>query len=860
MTLLSAAKGLIKKGLSVVATDANKRAIVAWKPFTTALPTDKEITNQFAIDKAKGIAIICGQVSGNLEVIDVDTKYDITGTLFENLCSEIATASPSLFERLLIITTKSGGKHLYYRCSVIAGNQKLAQRPPTEEELKENPNEKVLVLIETRGEGGYVCSPPTPGYTKQSGDGISEITPDERDVLLTICRTFNQYIVEQHKPTVNRTTKDNFAVTPWEDYNKRGVDHMVTTLEAHGWTINQRASTADRIRFKRPGKTDSPTSGDYCHSKGLFMVFTTSSEFEPLKGYRPFAVFAKLEHRDDFKAAAKALSDSGYGEKPVEYDSRTERQLFQKKQDGYSREDLIKAVRAKDATLNAEEMVDNLEKKWGDQLCVFWDVEIDKDNRRKIHINRSRFIDFLHITGGFGLYFYDKASTIYRVVRMVDGFIEESSTEQMKKFILSYIENLPDTFDGGITPELLKELIMKQYNALFNESFLEFCPRTEPDFLKDEQKKAYFPFKNGVVVISQGKIEMVSYGSIKKYIWKSQVIDRNISLDQAYDPDLCEFYRFMVKISGDDEERLMYCMTLIGYLLHTYKDPAKPYSVIMAEETENESEGGGTGKGILVKAISYMVNTERVDGKNFKLDKNFAFQRVNLDTKLVSIEDVRKNVDFEGFFSIITEGITVEKKNKDELYIPFKDSPKILFTTNYTIANNSKAAQRRQKVFEFAPFFGPQNTPRDFFGHNLFDEWDEDEWNRFYNLMFACVDMYLRGGVKEVANSEKLKRKHIRLSFGEEALEWFQEYSGNGCAEWKPFKELYNNFMIENDFDKKEFSQKRFKKLLEIASQTFEKRVQTRRNRVQNNQHEIRMVSEDEQSMVNVLDNRVPEF
>ena len=66
---------------------------------------------------------------------------------------------------------------------------------------------------------------------------------------------------------------------------------------------------------------------------------------------------------------------------------------------------------------------------------------------------------------------------------------------------------------------------------------------------------------------------------------------------------------------------------------------------------------------------------------------------VGLDTKVVAIEDVRKNVDFEGFYSIITEGITVEKKNKDELFIPYKDSPKILFTTNYTIPFNWQSMQ-----------------------------------------------------------------------------------------------------------------------------------------------------------------------
>ena len=225
-----------------------------------------------------------------------------------------------------------------------------------------------------------------------------------------------------------------------------------------------------------------------------------------------------------------------------------------------------------------------------------------------------------------------------------------------------------------------------------------------------------------------------------------------------------------------------------------------------------------------------MSNVERVDGKNFKLDKNFAFQRVGLDTKIVAIEDVRKNVDFEGFYSIITEGITVEKKNKDELFIPYKDSPKILFTTNYTIPSMGNHAKRRQRVFEFSNYFSSKYTPQDLFGHKLFDDWDADEWNRFYNLMFTCVAFYFNNGVTEMANGDKIKRKHIKLNFGEEFLEWWDEQSELLFDGYKPFRELYNSFLSANDMDKKDYSQKRFKRALEESCEKFEYELKSQKN------------------------------
>ncbi len=282
-------------------------------------------------------------------------------------------------------------------------------------------------------------------------------------------------------------------------------------------------------------------------------------------------------------------------------------------------------------------------------------------------------------------------------------------------------------------------------------------------------------------------------------------------------------------VSGNDEGNVQYLMSLMGYLLHQYKDPARPFAVILAEETEDEKKGGGTGKGILVKALSYMSNIERVDGKNFKLDKNFAFQRVGLDTKIIAIEDVRRNVDFEGFYSIITEGVTVEKKNKDELFIPYKDSPKILFTTNYTIPSTGDHAKRRQRVFEFSNAFSSKYTPMDHFGHKLFDDWDKDEWNRFYNLMFLAVAFYLHDGVKDVANGEKLKRKHIRLNFGEEFLDWWDNHIKEKEGKYEAFKSLYNDFLVTNDLERKDYSQKRFRKGIDEAAERFDYQVGSRR-------------------------------
>lgn len=81
-----------------------------------------------------------------------------------------------------------------------------------------------------------------------------------------------------------------------------------------------------------------------------------------------------------------------------------------------------------------------------------------------------------------------------------------------------------------------------------------------------------------------------------------------------------------------------------------------------------------------------------------KRDKNFAFQRVKLDTWLIAIQDVRKNVRFEGFYSSITEGITIERKIRMSFFIPYADLPENFhFLRPTTLYPMSDTAKRRQK-------------------------------------------------------------------------------------------------------------------------------------------------------------------
>ena len=119
-----------------------------WKPFQSRLATEDELQRW----SCKGIAIVCGAISGSLEVIDNDAP-----ALWDEWCELVKSHAPGLFDRLVIIRTPRGGHHVLYKCATIGGNQKLAQRP-----VVKDGKPSLDVLWETRGEAGYVIAPGSP--------------------------------------------------------------------------------------------------------------------------------------------------------------------------------------------------------------------------------------------------------------------------------------------------------------------------------------------------------------------------------------------------------------------------------------------------------------------------------------------------------------------------------------------------------------------------------------------------------------------------------------------------------------------------------------------------------------------------
>jgi hypothetical protein len=302
----------LSAGISVVPANLKfkKPALEEWTPFQKVRATEQEADVLFR--NGNGIGVITGNISGNMEILDFDYIEDQKIIRFPEWRKIVETEAPGLFEKLLLEKTPGEGFHVGYRCPEmqIPGNTKLARRKIG---VKEDGKDKVKATIETRGEGGFCIVAPSHMYQLMQGKWIEPpiISMQERNVLINAARSLNEY-VEPHKVLNGpRRSPNNKELSLGDDYNERGDFRGLLTK--HGWQYVKTQGIYER--WRRPGK-DQGWSASLIEGKTFYVFSANASPFDVDISYSPFAVYAYLEHGGDFSAAARKLSQEGYGKQP----------------------------------------------------------------------------------------------------------------------------------------------------------------------------------------------------------------------------------------------------------------------------------------------------------------------------------------------------------------------------------------------------------------------------------------------------------------------------------------------------------------------------------------------------------------
>ena len=425
----------------------------------------------------------------------------------------------------------------------------------------------------------------------------------------------------------------------------------------------------------------------------------------------------------------------------------------------------------------------------------FWAIS----EKGKYYLVHHKFKQYIEQQSIFKYFPTEEGKHIF--IQVHENKVEMITPERIKDIVLNDLFTRPEI---GFMPYEL----MSGTTKFFKEDYLSIIKTLDVSLKEDTPSTCHLYYEDNVVRVTKDGIELIAYEDIDGFVWKNQIIDRPFALKSGES----EYSKFLMLVAGKDAKRYDSLRSVIGYLLHSHKTSANNRCIILNDEVISDNPNGGSGKGLFWNAIKEIKKVSHIDGKQFKHDKSFPYQTVTPDTQVLVFDDVRRDFSFEFLFSLVTEGIVLEKKNKDAIPIPVQRSPKIVITTNYTIGGVGGSHERRKFEVEFSSHFGAHHSPLDEFGHMMFDDWKEGEWLLFDNFMIECLQYYLANGLVKSEYQNLDTRKYIKET-SIEFHEWVEE--GNlPFGKYINRIEKYEEFLSEYpDWNSAKFklSQKKFK-------------------------------------------------
>jgi putative DNA primase/helicase len=330
MTVAQAARQWRQAGVSIIPilNNGTKRPTIRWAEYQARVPELGEVDQWWSNGHDYGLALICGSVSGNLEMTEIEGRAasgDCLVTIEEAMRQVGAAATWSLLTTDgYMEMSPSGGIHFLYRISdhPVPGNEKIAADADR------------LVLAETRGEGGYVIVAPTGGLCHPSGEAwtmlrgfvgqLPLLTWEQRCALhaglklaLDVPPVSTALDIPAPPPaaiasTVAPPRVSGAGLSPNDDFEARTDWREI--LEPHGYRL-EGVRNGERY-WTRPGKNPrdgaSATTG-FHEDRDRLYVFSTSTCFEPERSYTKYMAWTILNFAGDKSAATRELVRRGFG-------------------------------------------------------------------------------------------------------------------------------------------------------------------------------------------------------------------------------------------------------------------------------------------------------------------------------------------------------------------------------------------------------------------------------------------------------------------------------------------------------------------------------------------------------------------
>ena len=473
----------------------------------------------------------------------------------------------------------------------------------------------------------------------------------------------------------------------------------------------------------------------------------------------------------------------------------------------------------------------------------FWKVVVKnqgKDSERTeyefCYVNSQNFLQ----NRGFGR--LRRLDRTYQFVHLEPPVVRSIEASDARDYLFQFAKH---NCCVGVNEMLIKGV--SQYVGPDKLSLLDFV---HPNFIRPTRDQQYFYFDKTCWLVTKDEVSEMGYEKISHHIWEEQrrnypakhlgkpLITFSRADEDVYSYEIsedgvkCHYLQFLINTSNftwrkpdvevTDTERnenrihLLSKLCAIGYMLMEAKDNNVARAVIGMDGKQSEvgDSNGRSGKSLIGELMRNVMPIAYIPGKNSDIFKDqFVWNDVQENTKLVFIDDVLQNFNFEFLFPNITGDWSVNYKGGRRMTLPFTQSPKIYIATNHAIRGEGSSFTDRQWLLAFSDFYNDQHKPVDDFGSLFFSEWDFDQWNLCWNLLANCIQLYLTFGVVQ-APGERLEQRKRRQEMGEALISWADEYFSDSAKIGTaiPRKELYDAFCNYDPQQRKYISSTAFKK------------------------------------------------
>lgn len=422
----------------------------------------------------------------------------------------------------------------------------------------------------------------------------------------------------------------------------------------------------------------------------------------------------------------------------------------------------------------------------------------------------------------------------FRFICQNSPFIQKIQWHDIRDYILEYTRHLSD-------PKIF-EMMLKSWKQYLNYDSFTTLQYYSPQFQLPDEHSEFLYFNDHVWKISKNSVETITYDDIDYNIWQenkaekhSQYIGELISFDRednyiiSDEGKKCNFLKFLVNCSDftwrkDDlteedtksnNRHLLSKLCAIGYLSMSFKNPSVTRAVISMDGQlcSTGTANGRSGKSLFGMMIKNVIPTLYIDGKKKNIFADpFLWHELEPQHRLVFMDDVRADFDFDNLFTCLTGDWTVNHKHGTRTTLPFERSPKIYISTNHTITGDGGSFSDRQWLLAFSDYYNSDHKPNDDFGTYFFTGWDFEQWNLAYNLIANCIQLYLRYGVVQ-APMELINAKKLQSDITEEFITWADSYFIGGKRLGSRIKriDMYTKFLKDNPIQGKYMTTKEFK-------------------------------------------------